>query len=143
MNLSQLNLIRRLGWVYALMFFFIASLAYIPGLADSDGQLFGLFSLDLYDDALHFASGLWAAIAASMSTRAATLYFKIFGPLYGLDGVVGLIFGQAYLDGGLFLYGIAPYAFGIKFAANLPHIIIGGLAVYIGYVVSRQVADYE
>lgn len=62
MKLSDINPARKLAWLYALMFFFIASLAYIPGVANADGELFGLFQLDLYDDALHFGSGLWAAV---------------------------------------------------------------------------------
>ena len=136
-----MNLIRKLGWVYAVMFFFIAALAYIPGLATPDGDLFGLFHLDLYDDALHFASGLWAAIAAWHSTRATVNYFKIFGLLYGFDGVFGLIFGQGYLDAGIFLYGVTDLPLLVKIGANIPHIIIGGAAVYIGFVLSRQFAD--
>lgn len=139
----QINLIRKLALVYAVMFFIIAILGYIPGLSNTEGELFGLFTLDLYDNSLHFASGLWAAIAGWLSTRAAIFYFKIFGILYGLDGVVGLIFGQAYLDGGLFLYGITDPGFLIKVAANIPHILIGGIAVYIGFVLSRQFAADE
>jgi hypothetical protein len=140
---KDINDIRKLGWLYALMFFFVASLAYIPGLANADGELFGLFQLDLYDDALHFASGLWAAIAAWRSTRATIFYFKTFGILYGLDGVLGLILGQGYLDGGIFLYGLTSLDFGVRFAANLPHIVIGGAAVLIGFVLSRKLANHH
>ncbi len=35
-----------------------ASLNYIPGLTDAQGRAFGVFALDLYDDALHVASAL-------------------------------------------------------------------------------------
>ena len=134
-----MNLIRKLGWAYAVMFFIVASLAYIPGLTAENGDLFGLFHLDLYDDALHFASGLWAAFAAWQSTKDTIFYFKLFGSLYGLDGIIGLIFGQGYLDFGLLFYGITQYPFMIKFFANLPHILIGGFAVYVGFVLSKQV----
>lgn len=140
MKLSQMNLIRMLAWVYAAMFFFIAFMGSIPGLTNASGQLFGLFTLDFYDNALHFASGLWALIAGWYSTRAAILYFRIFGILYGLDGVMGLIFGQGYLDGGIFLYGITPLDFWTRLATNLPHIFIGGMAVYIGFGLSRKLA---
>ena len=139
--LKNINLIQKLAWAYGIMFFFVASLAYIPGLANADGELFGVFHLDLYDDSLHFASGLWAIIAAWLSVRSSIFYFKTFGILYGMDGVIGLIFGQGYLDGGIFLYGVTPLNFGLKVAANTPHILIGGTAVVIGFVLSRRFAN--
>lgn len=136
-NWKNINFFQKAAWVYAFMFFFIASLAYLPGLADENGVLFGLFSLDIWDDLLHFFSGVWAAVAAYVSVRASVNYFKIFGLIYGLDGVVGLIFGQAYLDAGLFIYGPTPLPFMTRFLANLPHILIGGLAVFIGFYLTR------
>lgn len=135
---SDMTLIQKLGIAYAIMFFIVASLAHIPGVADENGSLWGLFVLDLYDDSLHFFSGVWALVAALISHKAAVRFFQIFGVIYGLDGVIGLIFGQAYLDGGLFLYGITRYPFIVRFGANLPHILIGGGAVWIGYVLIKR-----
>lgn len=143
MNFTNLSPIRKLGIAYAIMFFFIASLQYIPGVADENGSLWGLFTLDLYDDALHFFSGVWALIAALISTKAAVNFFKIFGIVYGLDGVMGLILGQAYLDGGIFIFGPTFYPFIVRFGANLPHIFIGGLAVWIGFVLAKRVLAAE
>ncbi len=145
MNFSQLNLMRKLGWVYAVMFFFIAALNYIPGLTDADGLLFGLFQLELHDDLLHLGSGIWAAIAAWLSTRATVIYFKLFGVVYGLDGVVGMITGWGYLDGGIITHTGSPHTHDMmtRLMTNLPHILIGGIAVFIGFVISRQVARHE
>lgn len=141
MKLGEMSLIQKLGWVYAGLFVFVVSLGYIPGFTNEQDQLFGLFVIDLYDDLLHLGSGIWAAAAAWHSTQAATFYFKLFGVIYGMDGVVGLIFGQAYLDGGIFLYGITDLPFMIRFGANIPHILIGGTAVFIGFVLSRKVTS--
>lgn len=142
MTVSQLNPLRKLAWLYAIMFFIIASLNYIPGLIDADGLLFGIFQLEPHDDLLHLGSGIWATIAALRSTRASELYFKIFGVVYGLDGVLGLITGWGYLDGGIILHTGSPHTHDLmtRFFANLPHILIGGIAVYIGFVLSRRVA---
>ena len=134
------SLIQKLAWVYAAMFVFIVVLGYVPGVKDSNGLMFGLFSLQLHDDALHLGSGIWAATAAWLSERAATLYFKIFGVVYGLDGVLGLLTGQGYLDGGIFTQGITPLPLATRIGANIPHILIGGGAVIIGYVLSRRYA---
>ena len=118
------------------MFFFVAVMGYIPAFLDEHGNLFGLFALDLYDNSLHAFSGTWALIAGLLSNRQATLYFKIFGTAYFLDGVMGLFFGNAFLDFGIFLYGIPDYSFIVRFLMNIPHIMIGGIAVIAGFYFS-------
>jgi hypothetical protein len=116
----------------------VVAIGYVPSFEDAQGNLFGLFKLDLYDDSLHFASGLWAGIAAWLSRRAAANYFRLFGPLYFLDGVFGLFTGSGYLDGGIFLYGPLDLPLQTRFFANLPHLLIGGLAIWVGYVLARR-----
>jgi len=133
--------IQRLAWVYAIMFFFLGSLSYIPWINDENGVTLGIFSLQWYDDALHYGSGLWAAIAAWRSFKDSAFYFKLFGIIYGLDGVMGFFLGQGYLDGGIFLKGITPLDLSTRFFANIPHIAIGGIAVLIGFVLSRRFAQ--
>ena len=49
--------IRRWGWIYFGALVLVVIVGYIPAFEDADGNLFGLFKLDLYDDALHLASG--------------------------------------------------------------------------------------
>lgn len=133
-----MNLIRLLGLAYFAMFIFVVALGYVPGVNDESGKMFGLFELDLYDDSLHFFSGLWAGIAALISTRAVTIYFRLFGVLYFLDGVMGLLIGSGYLDFGIFLYGVLELDWTTKFLANLPHLLIGGFAIYAGFVLSKR-----
>ncbi len=135
-----MHVMQKWAWVYAGLFFFVVALGYIPGFTDAQGSLFGLFSIQLVDDALHGGSAIWAAWAAWRSAYASTLYFKLFGAIYFLDGVVGLIFGRAYLDGGIFIDGPAPLDLMTKIATNIPHILIGGTAVLLGFVVARRYA---
>ena len=136
------NLMQRLAWVYAVMFFIVGSLRYFTFLNAPDGSTLGIFSLQWYDDLLHYASGVWAAVAGWRSPRASTLYFKLFGLIYFFDGVMGFLFGQGYLDGGIFIKGITAYDWGHKLFANLPHLTIGGLAIFIGFVVSKKFAEH-
>lgn len=133
-----MSLIRKFAIAYAFLFFFVVALDFIPGLTDQSGNLFGLFALDLYDNSLHALSGLWALIAGLVSTRQSTVYFKLFGSLYFLDGILGLFLGNAFLDFGIFQYGIADYGFVFKFLTNIPHILIGGVAVVIGFYLSKK-----
>jgi hypothetical protein len=138
-----LHPMQKWAWTYAALFFGVVAIGYVPAFNDAGGNLFGLFSLQLVDDALHAGSGIWAALAAWRSAYASTLYFRLFGTVYFLDGVVGLIFGRAYLDGGLFIDGPAPLDFMTKVATNLPHLIIGGTAVILGFVVARRYAAHR
>lgn len=125
--------VRLFGWLYFVGFMIIVALDFVPAFVDEEGRLFGLFTLDAYDNGLHAASGLWAAVAAAWSHGAARAYFRLFGPLYFLDGLMGLALGSGYLDGGLFLYGVLDLPLAIRFFANLPHLLIGGVAIWVGY----------
>ena len=133
-----MDIIRLLGFAYFLLFCAVVAIGYVPGFNDANGNLFGLFKLDLYDDALHLGSGVWAGLAAWHSRDAAVFYFKLFGVLYFLDGIVGLLFGNGYLDLGIFLYGVLALDWTTKVFANLPHLVIGGFAIFVGFVLSKR-----
>ncbi|MDA8586422.1 hypothetical protein N9L47_09170 [Rhodobacteraceae bacterium] len=116
------------------LFYFVAllgaaSLNYIPGVTNDEGVAFGVFALDIFDDALHFFSAIWALVAALVSTHAAWLFLVIFGALYLADGLMGLAFGSGYLDFGIFTNGVVPLPFTFKIMANLPHIALGAGAL--------------
>jgi hypothetical protein len=132
------NPLRIIAAVYAVLFAVVTSLNYIPGLTDEQGRTFGLFALDVFDDALHAASGLWAALAAWWSTRATVTYFRWFGTLYCLDGLLGLATGSGYLDLGIVLHGALDLPFSTRVLMNLPHIAIGGFAALTGFALARR-----
>lgn len=119
-----------LGYFVALTF--VAALNYIPGLTDDQGRAFGIFALDIFDDALHLGSALWALAAALISKRSAKLFLTLFGALYLADGAMGLAVGSGYLDLGIFTNGVLDLPFGFKILANTPHIALGGFALYAG-----------
>lgn len=125
-----------LGYFVALMI--AASLNYIPGLTDDQGLAFGIFALDLFDDALHVASALWALAAALTSQRAARIFLVIFGALYLGDGVFGFFTGYGYLDMGIFTNPSAGLSFTLaRVLANLPHVALGGFALWAGLRLGR------
>lgn len=115
-----------------------ASLNYIPGLTDDRGLAFGTFELDIFDDALHVASALWALAAALTSLRAARIFLILFGALYLGDGIFGFFTGYGYLDLGIFTNPSAGLSFTLgRVFANLPHIFLGGLALWGGLRLDR------
>ncbi|UXX81627.1 hypothetical protein [Roseovarius pelagicus] len=120
-----------LGYFVALLG--AAALNYIPGLTDAQGLAFGIFALDLFDDALHLASALWALIAALVSQRAAKTFLILFGALYLGDGVFGFFTGYGFLDFGIFTNPSAGMSWTLlRVLANLPHLLLGGVALWAG-----------
>jgi hypothetical protein len=121
---------RRTALVYMVVLLGAASLNYIPGVTDAEGKAFGIFALDIFDDALHVASALWAGLAAFTSTRASQIFLRYFGLLYFTDGLLGLATGSGYLDLGIMKHGMVDLPFTFKILANLPHIGGGLFAVF-------------
>ena len=122
--------LRSIALVYMFVLLAAASLNYIPGLTDSEGRAFGVFALDIFDDALHVASALWAGFAAFTSSRASRTFLRYFGLLYLTDGLLGLAAGSGYLDLGIVKHGIVDLPLTFKILANLPHIGGGLFAVF-------------
>ena len=109
-----------------------ASLNYIPGLTDDQGRSFGIFALDRQDDALHLGSALWALAAGLISHKTARFFLLVFGAIYLGDGLLGLVTGSGYLDLGIFTTGWLPQSVMFRILANLPHISLGGFALFSG-----------
>lgn len=126
----DMTVLRYICFGYTSSLLVAASLNYIPGLTDTEGLAFGIFALDVFDDSLHFFSALWALISGIMSYRAARIFLIYFGTLYFGDGFLGLITGSGYLDFGIFNYGIQDLAFMFKILNNLPHLALGGFAMF-------------
>lgn len=132
---------RKTALIYAVILTGVALLNYlpIPGIIDAQGRAFGIFALDIFDDALHAASALWALTAALLSHRASRIFLLAFGAAYFSDGLLGLVTGSGYLDFGIFIYGFYAYpSFLIKLAANIPHLALGGVAVFVGLRYARR-----
>lgn len=135
-----MNRLRLTAGIFFLVLLFAALLNYLPFIPVVDGKTFGIFALDIYDDALHFASALWAGIAAWLGARASRVFLAAFGTLYFADGLLGLVAGSGYLDLGIVNYGFQDLPFTFRILANLPHLGLGGIAVLSAYVFRRDAA---
>ena len=133
-----MDFIRLIALGYAVALTIAAALNYVPGLTDAEGRAFGIFALDIYDDLLHLASATWAAVAAFWSRSATVTFLKLFGTLYGLDGLFGLVTGSGFLDLGILIHGVQNLPFGFKILANLPHLALGGFAVYADFFLAPR-----
>jgi hypothetical protein len=123
------------GYFVALMI--AASLNYVPGLTDENGLAFGIFALDIYDDALHVASAIWALIAGITSYKAARSFLLLFGLAYLADGVFGIFTGYGFLDLGIFTNASLGTDWSLpRLLANLPHLALGGIGIW--YALRRR-----
>jgi len=111
---------------------FAAATDYVPAFMDAEGRVFGLFRLDVYKDALHVASGLWAA-ASALSRRSAVFFLKVFGTLYFADGVMGVFTGSGYLDLSILIDGVRNVSTAVKILSSLPHLGLGALGIAVGW----------
>ncbi len=133
-----MNRLRLVATLYFLALLFAAALNYLPFIPVVDGKTFGIFALDIYDDALHLASALWAGAAAWLGARASRTFLAAFGVLYFADGLLGLATGSGYLDLGIVNYGIQELPVSFKILANMPHLGLGGLAVISAYLFRKD-----
>jgi len=113
---------------------FAALTDYVPMFRDQDGKVFGLFALDIYKDALHVASGLWAAIAALLSQRASQAFLRTFGTLYLADGIMGVFTGSGFLDLSIITLGVRDVSTTVKILSSLPHLGLGLFGVWFGWI---------
>jgi hypothetical protein len=132
-----MTLLRWIAVGYTVVLAAAAALNYVPGLTDEQGRAFGVFALDIFDDALHVVSASWAAIAAWTSHRASKLFLRYFGLLYFVDGVMGLLTGSGYLDLGIVHYGMQDLPLTFKILANTPHIGLGGFGLLASSFLDR------
>ncbi len=129
-------------YVYIILFFLLIGLNFFPFLYQEDGRMIGGFNLAEEGNILHVLSGIWAATALWYSRNSMLYYFRVFGTVYLLDGVVGLIVGKAFLNLNLFRSDVIPHEdFMVRLLLNTPHLLIGGLAMIIGFILFKKYAD--
>ena len=117
---------------------FAAATDYIPAFIDAEGRVFGLFRLDIYKDALHVASALWAFAAAAISRRAAVLFLGLFGALYFGDGLIGVATGSGFLDLSIFIVGVVKEPEIVRLLSSLPHVGLGAFGLIVAWLSARN-----
>ncbi len=113
--------IRITALIFGILFLALGFAWHLPLFFDDNGLLFGFFLIDGFHNKIHLGSGLIALAAAATNGRWSQLYFRIFGALYGLLGLVGMIFSEDFMT------------MQMNMADNLLHLVIGILALLIGF----------
>lgn len=115
-------MIQRITWAFGTIFAAVGVLGFVPFLV-FDGNLLGIFMVNALHNIVHLATGVVALYIASTNSDAnAKLFFKIFGVVYALVAVLGLVMGGDIL--GLIM---------VNTADNLLHIAVAAAALYVGF----------
>jgi hypothetical protein len=110
--------------IFGVAFIVAGVLGFVPGVTTSDGHLLGIFHVNTLHNVIHLASGAIALWVAYASEKAARLYFQIFGVVYALVALLGLLYGNAPI---------------LELVANntadtILHAVIAVVALYLGFV---------
>lgn len=136
--LTEKSLLQKFAFIYFTIFFGVVALNYLPAIHDSQGLMFGLFKLDPIDDLLHITSAIWALSAGFYSFSATVIYFRCFGIAYCFDGLFGILVGKGFLDAGFLSAEPAVAGLLQRVELNAPHILLGGIAIYLGFYYSQR-----
>lgn len=122
-------MIRKAAYAFSAVFILVGILGFVPGITttNSDGMklLLGIFMVGGVHNAIHLLSGVFAFLGARSSESYASLYFKVFGVVYGLVTIIGFAQGNTVL-------GIID----VNLADNILHLVIAVAALYLGFAVS-------
>ena len=116
---KQFNTIQKCALGFAVLFFGVYSLDYVPGIMDQNGLMFGLFHMTRLVDLGHLGAGSLALIGALISAGMARAYFWLLAVWYTIDVFI-------YFFGHLNALPLTK-----NFLVNLPHILIFIAAYWI------------
>jgi hypothetical protein len=121
--------IQKYAFGFALLFLAVYSLDYVPGIMDSNGKMFGLFSMTTFVDIGHLGLGTLALISGFVGPRTARIYFWFLGFFYAADVITYAI---------RHLHLISPVT---NLLVNMPHMLVSIAAFLIAINVGKQRAD--
>jgi hypothetical protein len=121
--------IQKCAFGFALLFLFVYSLDYVPGIMDSNGKMFGLFSMTTFVDIGHLGLGLLALISGFVGPRTSRGYFWFLGFFYAAD-VINYVIRHLHL--------ISPVT---NLLVNMPHMLVSIAACIIAINVGKHLAN--
>ncbi len=121
-------MIKTAAVLFGIVFILIGILGFVPGVTDNE-MLLGIFHVNAAHNVVHLLSGAAALFAGMTSFGASRMYFRIFGVVYGLVAVMGLMnMGQHTMLLGLISNNDAD---------TFLHIAIAAVSLLLGFMPAR------
>ncbi len=124
-------MLKKLSTVFGVVFLAIGVLGFVPGVTTADGLLLGIFQVSPLHNVIHILSGV-AALLAMKSEDYAQLYFRVFGAVYALVAIVGLVQGTTVLG-----------LIDVNAADNILHVVLAVAILGIGFGVPKDGASRQ
>jgi hypothetical protein len=121
--------IQKCAFGFALLFLFVYSLDFVPGIMNANGKMFGLFSMTTFVDIGHLGLGLLALISGFVGSRTSRVYFWFLGFFYAADVIIYAI---------RHLHLISPVT---NLLVNMPHMLVSIAAFLIAINVGKCIAN--
>jgi hypothetical protein len=121
--------INKMAKVFGIILLVVGILGFVPGVTSTDGLLLGVFHVDTLHNIIHLLTGIIGLVLAKKGESGARTFFKIFGIVYLVVALLGLVQGDTVLG-----------LIGINMADNLLHIVIAALALWYGFKGPRNMA---
>lgn len=83
-------MIKTAAVLFGIVFILIGILGFVPGITNNE-MLLGIFHVNAAHNVVHLLSGAVALFAGMTSVGASRMYFRIFGVVYGLVAILGLM----------------------------------------------------
>lgn len=118
-------MLKNLSILFGVVFLAVGVLGFVPGITTDDNLLLGIFQVSALHNAIHILSGI-AAIVAAKSEDYAQLYFRIFGAVYAVVAIVGIVQSDTVLG-----------LIDVNLADNLLHVVLAVAILGIGFGIPK------
>lgn len=115
-------MLRTLAVLFGLVFLALGILGFVPS-ALKDGDLFGIFRLNLTHNIIHIITGLIALWVGITSEYASKVFFQVFGVVYGVVAILGFVYGDKEILG----------LVANNTADTWLHLVIAVISLYLGF----------
>lgn len=120
-------MLKKLSILFGVVFLAVGVLGFVPGITTDDDLLLGIFQVGALHNLIHILSGVAALVAGTKSEDYAQLYFRIFGVVYAIVAVVGIIQSDTVLG-----------LIDINVADNVLHVVLAVAILGIGFGVPKS-----
>lgn len=115
-------MLRSITIIFGVIMLVVGVLGFIPA-TNEGGYLFGIFHVNLLHNLVHIATGFIALLCGLQSYFAARWFFRVFGIVYAIVGLLGFYYWNDPIFGLL----------ANNFADTLLHLAIAAFSLYFGF----------